>query len=198
MYVYSRSKVALFVLLSLSLIATGCSAKWIGVALADLPALLQMALNIGTVVTTLESGKQISSVESAAIQNISTEASNDLNLLQALYNQYKTAPSASTLQKIQSAIADMNQSLPALLQASHVSDPVLSTRIAAAVNLILTTVNSFAALLPQAATPVQARSAAASTIIPHAEDLKKQWNRQVCGPSGTAALDSALTHCPVK
>jgi len=196
MYIYSRSKVALLVLLSLSLTTTACSAKWIGVALADLPVLLQMALNIGTVVTTLESGKQISSAESAEIQNISTEASKDLNLLQTLYNQYKASPSAGTLQKIQSAIADMNQSLPALLQASHVSDPVLSARITAAVNLILTTVNSFAALMPAAAVPVQAASV--KTAVPHAEDLKKQWNQQVCGPSGAAALDSSLISCPVK
>ncbi|MGA8151769.1 MAG: hypothetical protein WB952_12525 [Terriglobales bacterium] len=193
MYAHSRSKAVLVVLLSLALFATGCSAKWISVALADLPVLLQMALNIGTVVTTLESGQQLTSAEAAAVQNISSQASKDLNLLKTLYNQYKAAPSAGTLQKIQSAIADMNQNLPALLQASHVSDPVVASRIAAAVNLILSTVNSFATLLPQATAQAQAK-----TTIPHADDLKKKWNQQVCGPSGTAALDSSLAACPVK
>ena len=198
MYAHSRSKAALVVLLSLSLFATGCSAQWISVALADLSVLVQMALNIGTVVTTLESGKQLTSAEAAAIQNISTQASKDLNLLQALYSQYKATPNASTLQKIQSAIADMNQNLPALLQASHVSDPVVAARITAGVNLILSTVNSFAALMPQATAPTQAQAAALKASIPHAEDLKKQWNQQVCGPSGTATLDSSLASCPVK
>ena len=192
---HSRSKTALIALLSLVLFASGCSAKWISVALADLPVLLQMALNIGTVVTTLESGKQLSSGEAAAIQDISNEASKDLNLLQSLYNQYKATPSASTIQKIQSAIADMNQNLPALLQAAHVSDTTLSARIAAAVNLILTTVNSFATLLPQVAAPAQAVQAKA---IPHASDLKKQWNQQVCGPSFPRPLSSSLTGCSVK
>jgi hypothetical protein len=194
----SRPKTVLAILLVVSLLATGCSAKWISVALADLPVLVQMALNMGTVVTTLESGKQLTAAEAAAIQNISAESSKDLNLLQALYNEYKTTPNASTIQKIQSAIADMNQNLPALLRASHVADPALSTRITAAVNLILTTVNSFATLLPQVAAPVHARLAHAKTSVPHAKDLKKQWNQQVCGPSGTAALDSSLTSCPVK
>jgi len=198
MYAHSRSKAALVVLLSLSLFATGCSAQWISVALADLPVLVQMALNIGTVVTTLESGKQLTSAEAAAIQNISTQASKDLNLLQALYSQYKATPNASTLQKIQSAIADMNQNLPALLQASHVSDPVVAARITAGVNLILSTVNSFAALMPQATAPTQAQAAASKAPIPHAADLKKQWNQQVCGPSGAATLDSSLASCPVK
>jgi hypothetical protein len=198
MQAHSKSKIALVGLLSLALFATGCSASWISIALADLPVLVQMALNIGTVVTTLESGKQLSSTESAAIQNISSQASKDLNLLQALYNQYKAAPNASTLQKLQGAIADMNQNLPALLQASHVNDPVVAARITAAVNLILTTVNSFAVLMPQSLPAVQAQSALTKANVPHAEDLKKQWNQQVCGPSGAAALDSSLTTCPVK
>ena len=132
------------------------------------------------------------------MQNISTQASKDLNLLQALYNQYKTAPSASTLQKIQNAIADMDQNLPALLQASHVADPVVAARITAGVNLILSTVDSFAALLPQVSAPMRAQVAHGKTSIPHAQDLKKQWNQQVCAPSGSPALDSSLTNCPVK
>jgi len=198
MHVHSRSRVVLVALLCAGLLATGCSANWISVALADLPVLVQMALNVGSVVTTLESGQQLSATEAAAIQNISSQASKDLNLLQVLYNQYKTTPSAGTLQKIQSAIADMNQNLPALLQAAHVSDPVLSARVTAAVNLILSTVSSFAALLPAVSAPTQAKLALAKTAIPHAADLKKQWNQQVCGTSGSAVLDSSLTHCPVK
>jgi hypothetical protein len=83
--------------LSISLIATGCSAQWMGVALADLPVLIQMALNISTIVTTLQSGQQVSAAEAAAIQNISAQASKDLNLLATLYNECKTNPSASAL-----------------------------------------------------------------------------------------------------
>jgi len=64
-----------------------------------MPVLLQMSLNIGTLVTTLETGKQLSSAEAAAIQNISKEAGKDLALLQVLCNQYKANPSATTIQK---------------------------------------------------------------------------------------------------
>jgi hypothetical protein len=58
------------------------------------------------------------------------------------------------------------------------------------VNLILTTVNSFAALMPQA-------SAATSRKLPSvplldAKNLKKQWNQQVCAPTGNPALDVAF------
>jgi hypothetical protein len=195
----SKSKTVLAIVLSISLVATGCSAQWISVALADLPVLTQMALNIGKIITTLQSGKQISSADAAAIQNISAQASKDLNLLETLYNEYQANPSASALQKIQSVIADINQSLPALLQAAHLGDPVLSARIAAGVNLILTTVASFAALIPQtSARPTAQKVTRQAVAIPKANDLKKQWNQQVCGPTSNSALDFSTAACTVR
>lgn len=195
----ARSKPLLAVVLSISLFATGCSAEWIKVALADLPVLLQMALNLGTLVTTLQSNRQLSPAEVAAIQNISAEASRDLNLLQTLYNYYKANPDSAAIQKIQAVIADINQSLPALLHAAHIVDPILSTRVTAAVNLILSTVNGFASLIPQAAVPHTAQKMARyKTAAPHSEDLKKQWNQQVCGPTGRASLDASFAACSVR
>ena len=200
----SRPKAALAVLLAISLLATGCTAQWISVALADLPVLLQMALNIGSLVTTLQSGQQLSAAEAQAIQNISAEASKDLNLLQTLYNQYQANPTSSALQKIQIqiAVADITQNLPALLQAAHISDAVLAARMASAVNLILATVTSFAALIPQVSGMPTARKAAAASgkkaAIPQPQDLKKQWNQTVCGTTGKASLDSAFSVCPLK
>jgi hypothetical protein len=199
----SRPKAALAVLLAISLMATGCTAQWISVALADLPVLLQMALNIGSLVSTLQSGQQLSASEAQSIQNISAEASKDLNLLQTLYNQYQANPTASALQKIQSTVADINQNLPALLQAAHIGDPTLSARVGAAVNLILATVTSFGALIPQASGMPTGRNAAVTasgkkTTIPKAKDLKKQWNQTVCGATGKASLDSAFSVCPLK
>jgi hypothetical protein len=195
----SMMRAVLAVGLSLSLFATGFSAQWISVALADLPVLKEMALNIASLVATMQSGKQLSPADAAAIQNISAEASRDLNLLETLYNQYKASPSAAGLQKIEDAIATMNTNLPALLTAAHIGDPTLSARITAAVNLILTTVTSFASLIPETSGPALARSRVVKKIaIPRAKDLKKQWNLQVCGPTGKAALDAAFSVCGVR
>jgi len=195
----SKSRTLLAIVLCISLIATGCSANWISIALADLPVLTQMALNIGTIITTLQSGQQISAADAAAIQNISSQASKDLNLLETLYNEYKTNPTASALQKIQSVIADINQSLPALLLAAHIGDPVLSARVAAGVNLILTTVASFAALIPQTSMRATAQKTARRGVaVPKASDLKKQWNQQVCGPTNNPALDFSTAGCALR
>jgi antitoxin (DNA-binding transcriptional repressor) of toxin-antitoxin stability system len=194
-----KSRIVLAIVLSISLLATGCSAQWISIALADLPVLTQMALNIGTIITTLQSGQQISAADAAAIQNISAQASKDLNLLESLYNEYKSNPSTSVLQKIQNLITDINQNLPALLQAAHIGNPVLSARVAAGVNLILTTVASFAALIPQSSSHFTVKRVAHPTsAIPKASDLKKQWNQQVCGPISDSALDFSATGCTVK
>jgi hypothetical protein len=158
-----------------------------------------MALNIGTIIATLQSGQQISPADAAAIQNISTQASKDLNLLETLYNEYKSNPTASALQKIQSVIADINQTLPALLQVAHIADPVLSARVAAGVNLILTTVASFAALIPQTSMRATAQKTARRGVaVPKASDLKKQWNQQVCGPTNNPALDFSTAGCALR
>lgn len=186
----SKSKTFLALVLAITLAATGCSAQWINTALQDLPVLTQMALNIATIVSTLAAGQQASTADSAVIQNISAQASRDLNLLQMLYSEYKASPNATTLQKIQNAISDLNQNLPVMLQSAHISNATLSARIAAAVNLILTTVNSFAALMPQTSAATSRK--APSTTLVDAKDLKKQWNQQVCAPTGNPALDAAF------
>jgi hypothetical protein len=164
-----KIRFALVVVLSIALAGTGCSAQWLSVALADLPVLTQMALNIATLVTTLQSGKQIDPAEITAVQSISAEASQDLSLLQSLYNDYKANPNASTLQKIQDMIAKITQGLPGLLQAAHISDPVMSARVSAGVNLIMTTVASFAALMPQR-TPTTSETTT-KIAIPNAKEL---------------------------
>lgn len=165
----------LAVVLTLAMCTVGCTDQWVKVALADLPVLVQMGLNIATLVSTVQ-GQQVSAEDTALIQKISTESSRDLSLLDTLYQQYKANPSSGTLAAIQSAIADINGNLPALLQAGHVSNSVLSARVSAAVVLIITTVNSFAVLLPSA-TPKTAQAVQAK--LPTAKELKRAWNAQV-------------------
>jgi hypothetical protein len=197
MHSNSKTKIALAIVLSLSLLATGCSAQWITVALADLPVLTQMALNIAAMVTTLQSGKQLSPAESSAVQNISAEASKDLTLLQTFYNDYKANPSTGTRQNIEKVITEINQNLPALLQAARISDPTLAARVTAGVNLILNTVSSFASLMPTTAASTSQKTGRGISI-PKAKDLKKQWNEQVCRPTGNSGLDAAFTTCALR
>lgn len=167
-------KKLLAVTLALGL-TVGCTDAWVKTALNDLPVLVQMALNIATLVSTMQ-GQQVSSEDIATIQKISGEASKDLSLLDTLYAQYKANPSSGTLAAIQKAFADCEQNLPALLSAAHISNPVLAARVESAVNLILTTVTSFSALVPSA-TPSTARHG--KVKLPSPKELKQAWNKQV-------------------
>src|SRR5205823_4828138 len=190
------NKLLLICTLCLSLAATGCSAQWISVALADLPVLTQMALNIATLVSNVHPGEQLDASETAAIQNISGEASKDLMLLQQLYQGYKANPTVGGIQKIQNVITDLNTSLPALLQASHIKNPALATRVSVAVNLILTTVNTFAALIPENVVRAFSQSTAAQQVaVSGPKDLKREWNKQVCSTTANATVDSASSVC---
>jgi hypothetical protein len=198
----SKSKALIALVLAISIAATGCSAQWINIALQDLPVLTQMALNIASLVSALATGKQASTGDVAVIQNISAQASRDLNLLQTLYGEYKSNPNSTTLQKIENVISDLNHNLPTLLESAHISNPTLTARVIAAVNLILTTVNSFASLMPQT-TAVTAQRATVTTTklsasLPHAKDLRNQWNQQVCSATGNAAFDQAFVDCALR
>ena len=174
---HSKSKSLLALVLAVSIATTGCSPNWINIALQDLPVLTQMALNIAALASTFS--RQPNPAEVAVIQNISAQASRDLNLLLTLYNEYKANPNATTLAKIQSAIEIINQHLPTLLESAHIANPLLNARVTAAVNLILATVNNFATLIPSRA-QVEPRMAVGR--LPKAMDLKRQWNDQVCTP----------------
>ena len=191
-----KSKSLLALVLAIALAATACSAQWINVALQDLPVLTQMALNIATLVSTMASGKQASPADLAVIQNISAQASRDLNLLQSLYADYKANPSTTKLQKIQNVISDLNHNLPTLLQSAHISNATLAARITAAVNLILSTVNNFVALMPNNAPATSQK--AKPVAPPSSKDLKKQWNQQICAASGDAGFDAGLNSCVIR
>jgi hypothetical protein len=194
---HSKSKSLLALVLAISIVATGCSAQWINIALQDLPLLTQMALSIATLVGTTTAGTQTNNADLAVIQNISTQASRDLNLLQTLYGEYKASPSDATLAKIQKVIAEINQNLPALLESAHISNPQLTARVTAAVNLILGTVNSFATLIPHTSV-TSVRITVATPSLPTKQELKRRWNEQVCAPSGDAQVDAARSQCQLR
>lgn len=124
---HSKYKSPLPLVLAFTIATTACSPNWINVALQDLPVLTQMALNIATLASTLS--PQQNPADLPVIQNISSQASRDLNLLLTLYNEYKDSPNTTSLGKIQSAIGLINQHLPALLESARISNALLKARV---------------------------------------------------------------------
>jgi hypothetical protein len=182
---HSKFKPLLVLVLAVSVATPACSPNWINIALQDLPVLTQMALNVATLANM--GSQQQNSADLAVIQNISGQVSRDLNLLQTLYNEYKASPNDTRLKEIQSAVELVNLHLPALLESAHISNAPLKARVTAAVNLILTTVNNFAALIPLRA---KAKPRRAVVSLPRATDLKREWNEKVCTPDPAIASPS--------
>jgi Tfp pilus assembly protein PilW len=159
---------------------TSCSTSWVNVAIQDLPVLIQIATSI---ISLLPMGS--SSADMAAVAKISTNAQNDLTLIQALTNDYKTTPSSSTLAKIEAAIADAQTNLPAELAALHISDTAKVMQITAAVNIVLTTITAIASLLPPSTGAATMKVSAAKVVVPNPKQLKLAWSQQVCSGDAT-------------
>jgi len=94
-------------------------------------------------------------------------------------------------------IADLNRNLPSLLESLHISNPVLSAGVTAAVGLILSTVNSFAALIPHTTTAAAVGISSMPQHLPSRQELKERWNEQVCAALEGSQAAEALAECMI-
>jgi hypothetical protein len=172
------AKASLCTVLSLALILAGCSASWISAALADLPVITQVALNIASIVAAADGG-QVSPAAAAQVQSIANQVKSDLTLVQNLITSYQSATAAerpSILQKIGAALSDVQTDLSAILTAVHVDNAALQATIVAAVGVAVSTIASIDSLLPSSATQTAAPKMTSATKPPSARQLKKQFN----------------------
>lgn len=179
------AKASVCTILSLALVVAGCSTSWINTALADLPVITEVALNIASLVAGAQSANSngASSANSVAteVQNIAAQVKSDLTLVQSLITSYQSATPAQKpvlVQKISAALADVQTNLNAILTAVHVKDAALQATITAAVGVAVTTIVSIESLLPQPApAPTPGTVRASHAVKPaSASQLKKQFN----------------------
>jgi hypothetical protein len=170
------AKASLCTILSIALILAGCSVSWISTALADLPVITQVALNIASIVAAAQGKGQASPAVTGEVQGIANQVKSDLTLVQSLITSYQSATAAEQpgiVEQISAALTDMQTNLNAVLTAVHVNDAALQATIVAAVGVAVTTVASIASLLPAAPGTVRANRAVKP---PSASQLKKQFN----------------------
>lgn len=184
------ARASVCVTLAAALILAGCSTSWINAALADLPVITQVALNIASLVAAAQNGDPngasgANSAATAEVQTIANQVKSDLTLVQSLISSYQNATAAqkpALVQKISAALADVQTNLNAILSVVHVKDAALQATIAAAVGVAATTIASIVSLLPQPAPGHASAKRAASPKSraavkpPSASQLKKQFN----------------------
>lgn len=176
------AKASLCTILCSALILAGCSTSWINAALADLPVITEVAVNIASLVAADPNGTSgANSAVANEVQTIANQVKSDLTLVQSLISSYQSAPAPQKLavvQKISAGLADVQTNLNAILTAAHVKDAALQATITAAVGVAVTAIASIESLLPQSAPASASGAVRASAAVkpPSASQLIKQFN----------------------
>jgi len=193
----SSAKATVAVVLCGMMMWTGCSTSWIAQAEQIVAALIPAAANIVALVAALE-GRSVSTADLQLIQNGGAQAGADLQIIQALIVAYQKADDAAKpgiLNQIQSAIGAVQGNLQALLPALHIKDAATQTKITAVVGILLSEVESLAAILPvvSAASPTPGAKSAAKMgrVKPPltASEFVASYNATLTAKTGNADLD---------
>lgn len=197
----SLGRLGLAFVLCVTLTLAACSTAWIGEAEQIVAALIPAAANIIALVAALQ-GKGVSATDLQTIQSVGAQAGADLQLLQSLITAYQNADAAAKpgiLGQIQAALSATQTSLQGLLPALHIQDAATQTKVTAVVGLVISEVQSLAAIVPlvsaSAETPtLEAKSAARVGQVKApltAGEFVSSFNATLSAKTGNAGLDKA-------
>lgn len=186
-------------LLCCTMVWTSCSTTWIGEAEQIVGTLIPATTNLVTLVATLQ-GKNISAADVQTIQNAGAQAGADLRLMQSLITQYLKADASAQpglLNQIQAAMGGVQATLGSLLPALHIKDATTQAKITAVIGILLSEVQSVAAIVPLVNASVspemvtmaekQVRRQAPLT----ANEFVSSYNATMTAKTGEADLDQA-------
>jgi hypothetical protein len=182
-----------------TLTLTACSTAWISEAEQIVAALVPAMANLLTLVATLEA-KNISAADLQTIQSAGAQAGADLQLLQSLVGEYEKADASAQpglLNQIQAAMSAVQLTLNGLLPALHITDVATQAKITALVGLLISEVESMAAVVP-----LVNPGASPGMMAMAARQVKKQppltasefvnsYNATITAKTGNAQLDHA-------
>jgi len=194
-------RAGLALVLCLTIAFVGCSTSWIAESEQIVAALIPAASNLVALVAALE-GKTVSASDLATIQNAGAQAGADLQLIQSLITAYQKADAAAQpgiLNQIESAIGAVQGLLEGLLPALHIKDATTQAKITAVVGIVLSEVQSLAAIVPIV------KGAGFSQVSQNRRDLGHptvkaplsanefvaSYNATMTAKTGNAALDRA-------
>jgi hypothetical protein len=184
-------------MLCVTLMWTACSTAWIGEAEQIVAALIPGLANLLTLVATLQ-GKSVSAADLQTIQSAGAEAGADLQLMQSLITQYQKADASAQpglLNQIQAATTAVQSTLNGLMPALHITDAATQTKIAAVVGILLSEVESIAAIVPLANASVSPgmMTLAAKQVKKRppltASEFVDSYNATMTAKTGNAELD---------
>jgi len=178
---------------------TACSTAWITEAEQIVGALIPATTNLVALVATLQ-GKNVSAEDLQMIQSAGAQAEADLQLMQSLIAQYQKADAAAQpglLNQIQAQMSAVQSNLNGLLPALHIKDAATQAKITAVIGILLSEVESVAAIVP-----LVKANASPGMMAMAAKQVKKQapltasefaasYNATLTAKTGNAELDHA-------
>jgi hypothetical protein len=188
----------LALLLAAILLFTACSTSWISEAEQIVAVLVPAATNIVALAAALQ-GNSVSPADLQAIQNASSQAGADLQLIQSLITAYQKADASAQpgiLNQIQAALSTVQSTLNGLLPALHIKDAATQAKITAVVGIVISEIDSLAAILPMVSS-----SASPQMTVEAAKQSKKQppltasqfaasYNATMTAKTGQTRLDA--------
>jgi hypothetical protein len=208
----ARAGVCLVVVIAMTL--AGCSTAWIGQVEEIVAALIPAAANIVTLVATLQ-GKAVSAADLQTIENAGTQAGAGLQLIQSLIAAYQKADAATQpeiLNQIESAIRAVQTNLQGLLPALHIQDAATQAKVTAVIGIVLSEVQSLAAIVPlvksqgaggsgqgsgSAALPKKSVPASAGKLPLSASEFVSSYNAKMTAKTGNAELDKTTANLKI-
>ncbi|HEY4902658.1 MAG TPA: hypothetical protein VIH89_04225 [Candidatus Sulfotelmatobacter sp.] len=193
--------VVLALVLCATVILSACSTAWISQAEEIVAALIPAAANIVALVAALQGGN-VSAQDLQAIQTAGTQATADLQLLQSLIAEYEKADAQAQpgiLNQIQTAIETAQSNLSAILPTLHIKDAATQAKITAVVGVVLSEVQSLAAIVPlvnpQASAAMVHVAERQATKQPPltANEFVSSYNATMTAKTGNPALDQATS-----
>lgn len=194
-------KAFLVVILSGTLAWMACSTAWISEAEQIVAALIPAMANLVTLSAMLQ-GKSVSTADLQTIERAGAQVGTELQLMQSLIQQYEKADAAAqpgVLSQIQAAMNGAQSTLDGLVPALHITDTASQAKIAAVVGVLLSEVESVAAIVP-----LVSPSASPGMTALAARQVKKQpplsasefvhsYNATLTAKTGDSELDRAAT-----
>lgn len=167
-----------------TLMVAGCSTSWITTAVDDIPTISNI---VGSVLSIVALGNPALSPELSALINAGLQAASAaLVTVQSLISDYKTAPNASILTKIDAALTDVQTNLSSVLSAAHIKDAALQATISTGISLALTVLSTIQLLIP--ATVSSRKSAALNVSVDRSQAKNAVPQKISVVPSNTLKM----------
>jgi hypothetical protein len=192
---------AIVLVLLATMMGTACSTTWMGEAEQIVAALIPATANLMTLLATLQ-GRDISAADLQAVQSAGTQAGADLQLMESLIAQYQKADAAAQpglIEQIQVAMSAVQTDLSGLLPVLHVKDAATQAKITAVVGILLSEVQSMAAIVPlvnAGASPAMmtmAKRQAMKQAPMTASEFVSSYDAVMTAKTGNAELDRAAS-----